>query len=450
MDDGPRRRMNQTGIGFAGIDGVWWLPAVAPFPLPAALGDELDTIASAIFTFLDAVRNLVDAPEGAALRALLTYRVPEPLAEVASPAPVLMLRPDFQLVVHYDGGLHLVATELEIAPAAQGFADAMQAGYGLPRDLAAAVARLVDGYPLLLAGAAQWSEFLFEQLAFCRALEAHGADARVLYDEPIEAIAASVGAGQRWNPPMFGIRQRPPGWDPDVLGHIRVHGLERYLAPGEGRWPDSVGITRVFRFGYTESYRPEALAALRRWATSGAVFLNPLAHYLESKVLLAALRLPLVRERVEAGSPGTLAILDRAIPETHLLRPENTAAFEAGRAGWVLKYAGFDGDNQAWGGRSLRFGRDLSEAAWAEALRRAAALPWPVVVQRLTPSAVVDASYFDIEGHTRTLTGGTVRLRSFLLRGPEGPRARGSHVTITASAQVSEATDAIQAPVVFT
>jgi hypothetical protein len=326
----------------------------------------------------------------------------------------------------------------------------MQAGYGLPRDLAAAVARLVDGYPLLLASTTQWSEFLFEQLAFCRALEAHGADARVLYDEPIEVIAASAVAEQRWRPPMFGIRQRPPGWNPDVLGRIRTHGLQRYLAPNDRRWPESVGIARVFRFGYAECYRPDALAALRRWAGAGAVFLNPLAHYLESKVVLAALRLPLVRERVEADSPGTLDVLDRAIPETHLLRPENTACFEAGRGDWILKYAGFDGDNRAWGGRSLRFGRDLSQAAWAEALSQAADLPWPVVVQRLIPSAVVDASYFDSDGHEQILTGGTVRLRSFLLRGPEGPRARGSHVTITASAQVSEATDAIQAPVVFT
>lgn len=449
MDDDPRRRMNQTGIGFAGIDGVWWLPAIDPFPLPAALSVELNTIASAVFVFLDTLGILYDAPEGDALRALLTYRVPERLAGDASSAPVLMLRPDFQLVVNDDGKFHLVATELEIAPAALGFADAMQAGYDLPRDLAAAVARLVDGYPLLLAGTSQWSEFLFEQLVFCRALEAHGADARVLFDEPIEVIASSAVAGQRWRPPMFGIRQQPPGWNPDVLGRIRAQGLERYLAPEDRRWPESVGIARVFRFGYAECYRPEALAALRRWAGAGAVFLNPLAHYLESKVALAALRLPQLRERVERDSPGTLDVLDRTFPETHLLRPENTTDFEADRAGWILKYAAFDGDNQAWGGRSLRFGRDLSQAAWAEALRRAAALPWPVVVQRLTPSAVVDASYFDIEGHERILTGGTVRLRSFLLRGPEGPRARGSHVTITASAQVSEATDAIQAPVVF-
>ena len=53
-----RRRMDATGIGFAGIEGVWWLPAAEPFALPKQLLHELAAIGAALFALFDAVTEL--------------------------------------------------------------------------------------------------------------------------------------------------------------------------------------------------------------------------------------------------------------------------------------------------------------------------------------------------------------------------------------------------------
>ena len=137
-----RRRLDATGIGFAGIDGAWWLPACQPFPLPARLAADLGEIGRAIFALLDAVSDLYGADP--ALSALLDHRVPAPLRRQTCPGRLLSLRPDFQLHPAADG-LWLVATELESCPSAQGFAHAMQAGYGLAPDLASAFAHFLAG-----------------------------------------------------------------------------------------------------------------------------------------------------------------------------------------------------------------------------------------------------------------------------------------------------------------
>ena len=118
------------------------------------------------------------------------------------------------------------------------------------------------------------------------------------------------------------------------------------------------------------------------------------------------------------------------------------------REQWVIKYAGFDGDNRAWGGRSVRFGGDGDLDAWRTSLCEALKFPWPVVAQRLVPSARADLDYYDARGAVGRLTGGHTRLRAFLLRDAGNVLAAGSHLTVSAQAAVSEGTDAVQAPVV--
>jgi len=436
--------MAATGIGYAGIDGAWWRPAVAPFPLPAATLDELPRIGRALFALLDAVAGLYDGDE--TLRALLAHRVPPGVPWRVGHEPAWLLRPDFQLVPDGDG-YRLVATEIEICPAAQGFAHAMQVGYGLPADLADAFARFLDGRPLLIVATEQWSEFLFDQLAFCRALAERGATAHVLCDHPIAALAAEVAEGQRWVPPLFGVAERPPGWNSDVLGRLARHGLDAHLWPDEA-WPATVGDAVVFRFGTFDCFDTAAINAFARWQASGATFLNPPVTYLESKSVLAAARLPAVRARLSA-EPGVLTTLDRCLPETHLLTPERLPALLDERAAWIIKYAGFDGDNQAWGGRSLRFGRDSAPDIWHQSLCEAVEYPWPVVAQHLVPSAQIEIDYYDAADQICRLSPGHTRLRSFLLRDDKSVAAVGTHLTVSAGPRVSEATDAVQGPIVF-
>jgi hypothetical protein len=432
-------RMRATGIGFAGIEGAWWRPACQPFPLPAAACDALREIARALFALFDVLgASYGYDPE---LTTLLDHKAPAHLRALTSRAPVLSVRPDFQLCDTPEGGLRLIATELEMCPAAHGFAHAMQVGYGLESDLARAFVQLLDGRELLMVGTQQWSEFLSEQLAFCRALAEHGARARVTYDLPLETLAREFRAGARWQPPMFGVRVKPAEWNDDLLARLQAHDL---LPFWRDNWAEDASKLAVFRFGYLENFSLERLAQFQRWEAQGARFLNPATFYLDSKATLAAARLPSVRAQL---GPAACEVLDRCLPETVLLTSDNSARFEAERGEWVLKFSGYDAQQQAWGGRSLQIGAAHTRASWAEVLRHYAALPFPVVAQRVAHSRRVNIAYFDAAGATQHLTQGFTRLRTFLFRG--GAHA-GSHLTVTGGTmQVSETTDSVQAPIQF-
>lgn len=444
----PRQRTEATGIGFAGIDGAWWLPARAPFLLPAATGRDLEPIGRAIFALLDVVSDLYGVD--ATLTALLERRVPPALLRQTCTGRMVSLRPDFQIQPGH-AGYRLVATELESCPSAQGFAHAMQVGYGLTPDLALAFTRFLTGRRLVIVGSSQWSEFLFEQLAFCQALAELGARAFVLYDEPIGEIAASVRRGERWQPPMFGVRQKPAGWDDDVLGRIRRRGLDEFLWPQDESWPEEMGDAVVFRFGYVDCFSPAHLAFFHRWQAAGATLLNPPHFLFDSKATMAALALPQVRDRIDSQDAAALPVLDRCLPETLLLQAGHLDRLLAEKDEWLLKYAGFDGGQQAWGGRSLRVGAQHSAQEWERLLRLSLGLPWPIVAQRLIPSAQVDIAYVDAEDREQVLRNGTTRLRVFLLRDNLGEvTACGAHVTVSGGTmQVSEGTEAVQGPVIF-
>jgi hypothetical protein len=445
--------MNQAGIGFAGIDGAWWLPAVEPFALPHHVADDLACVGAAIFALFDAVAELYGTPEGAAcgLDRLLGHKVPADIPRLMAPGLALAVRPDFQLCISENGERpRLVATELEICPSAQGFAHAMQVGYGLTTDLVGAFARLLDGRELLIVCSGQWSEFLFDQLAFCRALAAVGVRARVLCDTPIATIAERARSGAIWRPPMFGVRERPAEWDVDIARRIRDNGFEVCLWPDTAGWPDSVGDAVVFRFGYFDCFSAELLQRLVGWQDAGATFLNPTHFILDSKAVMAALGLPAVRRHIHARDPNALASLDDCIPETLLVESQVIGRLRREQPGWVIKYAGFDRGNQAWGGRSLQVGALHTPDAWAQLLQSSLDLPWPVVAQRFTPSARLDVAYFDGQDTPRLMRQGATRLRAFMLRGELSATVCGVHLTVSGGAvQVSESTNAVQAPVVF-
>lgn len=448
--------MAVTGIGFAGIEGAWWLPAVDPFRLPAACADQLQAIGPALLSFLDLVANLYGTAEGAAagLNHLLDYKVPAHIARLMSAGRVESLRPDFQVVVEQDaaGARHyrLVATELEICPSAHGFAHAMQIGYGLQPDLVRAFADYLNGRTLLFVGTHQWSEFLLEQLAFCRALAAVGAQGRVLYDRPLRQLAAEVAQGQRWQPPMFGVKQKTPGWHASLTDRPSWRDLAPFVYTPDEPWPSSVGNAVVFRFGYFDCFAPEQLAYFPRWQAQGATLLNPAQFILDSKVVMAALQLPLVRQRIANENAAALPVLDRCLPETILLTPETAPTILADKDRWVVKFAGYDSGQQAWGGRSLQIGTQHTTASWQVTLQAYVNLPWPVVAQRLMPSAQVEIAYLDSQDQRQWLQNGHTRLRVFFLRNAEQVNAVGAHITVRGGTlQVSEATDAVQAPVVF-
>jgi hypothetical protein len=67
------------------------------------------------------------------------------------------------------------------------------------------------------------------------------------------------------------------------------------------------------------------------------------------------------------------------------------------------------------------------------------------------PSVQVDIAYLDSRAQVQWLGKGHTRLRVFFLRHADRTTAAGAHLTVRGGTQqVSEATDAVQAPVVFT
>ncbi len=451
-----RSRLAETGIGFAGVDGHWWRPAREPFILPVEVSRQLDEITPALFQFFDVLLDLYQSNASQQLTHLLEYKVPENIPRLVSNQLLLSLRPDFQLCPRKEtnSSFQLVLTELEVCPSAHGFAHAMQSAYGQATDLVDGFATFLNGRDLLFAGSQSWSEFIFEQLAFCRALAGKGIRARVLYDLPLSTIAAEVSRRKRWQPPLFGIPAITDAWDADVLSRIRRHRLEPYLWPGDATWPETISNTLVFRFGYFDCFPTSRLLQFLAWEATGARFINPLTFFFESKVVMAALRLPEVREHLDDSA---LIVLDRCIPETILLTPENRSRLLEGHKAWVLKYAAYDGGNQAWGGHSLEFGKHHSHNSWTTILDKYLALPWPVVAQRLVPTARFDLGYLDEDDNEQVLTGGFSRLRVFFLRDRQtsgamlpGTLACGAHVTVSSGqGRVSEGLESIQAPVIF-
>ncbi|KAA3664279.1 MAG: hypothetical protein DWQ04_06595, partial [Chloroflexi bacterium] len=415
----PVQQMNASGIGLAGIDGVWWLPAQTPFFLPPAVNNELNAFGHAVFVFLDAVMALFHHRTDDRMRQLLMYKVPEQLQKFVGNGRVLSLRPDFQLRPFPSGQYQPVVTELEICPSAHGFAHAMQAGYGLKTDLVDSFARFLNGRPLLFVSTAQWSEFLFEQLSFCRALAEVGAQGRVLFDVSIATLADDVSRGQRWQPPIFGIKTKPDHWHDDLIARIQAHNFEKYLwnpesltrhpplptlhSPLSTCWPKELANAVVFRFGYCDCFAPDKLTYFAKWQERGATLLNPASFIWDSKVVMALLQETAVRQHLP---PDVLTILDRCIPETVLLQTPYPTSLLAEKDAWIIKYAGFDGDNQAWGGRSLQVGAAHSAASWRQVLDEVAAMPWPVVAQKAVPSVQVDIEYLDRAGNMEVMKNG--------------------------------------------
>ena len=446
MTSPDRERMDATGIGFAGLDGTWWRPATTAVRWPASAAARLREIGAAVFTLLDVVQDLY--PVDARLAALLNDRVPAELRAFTLAAPVLGLRPDFQ-IIERDGALDFVATELEISPSAHGFAHAMQLGYGLQPDLVAAIARLAGERELLVVVSSEWSEFLIEQLAFCRALQDAGCRARVLCDRPLAVIAEDFAAGRIWQPPMFGISARTAGWNDDLMSRLAEHDLLRAAWPAVDDWPETLDDTLVFRFGYLECFAEYHRGRMARWQRQGTAFVAPNHFVLESKCVLAALALPSVRAEITARDGDALAVLDACIPDTRLLSAEVREDLAGQREQWLTKYAGFDAGNRAWGGRSLIIGANLDDAGWRESLDATSDLPWPVVAQRVVPSQQADVAWLDENGGVQHGANAVSRLRSFLVRDGEAALACGSHVTWSTSVQVSESCESVQAPVMF-
>ncbi|MDP3793281.1 MAG: hypothetical protein Q8R07_00850, partial [Candidatus Uhrbacteria bacterium] len=117
------RRMEATGIGYKGLEGVSWLHLTDPLQLPKAVQVMLMATARALFLLFDAVGELFGHDE--TLTRFLSHGKPDRIPALMTSGRMDFIRPDIVLATHPETGAWLpVATELESAPAGHGMTHA--------------------------------------------------------------------------------------------------------------------------------------------------------------------------------------------------------------------------------------------------------------------------------------------------------------------------------------
>lgn len=442
--------MNGTGIGYKGLEGVSWLPGVVPFDLGAGFLAALKSLGNALFCFFDTVVDMYG--QDTALTELLNRKRPDRISPMMLRGTMGMIRPDVVAVKDSRTGLlRPVVTELESCPAGQGMAHAMQVGYGLAPDMLDGMVALLGGRPFVVMATHQWSEYVWDQATFCHQLRQRGVDARVVFDAELGQIDQE--ARKNWNPPKGLPAYLAGAWRRDFLRRLHESPYAD-IVHGVAELPKTVGDAVVFRFGYFDNFSASALDTMARWQEQGADIVNPLQFGLESKALMAAIWLPSVAgEITRRYGEETLAVLQRAVAETRLLDStfSDVREFVEDQQLWLTKFAGWDGNNQSWGARSLSVGAQISPREWETSLRERAELPHPVVAQHLIASAAWDIPYLDHDGVVRSIKDARIRVTPFFLRDKQGAvRHCGSTATFrSGSFRIHGASDAVEMPIIY-
>lgn len=466
-------RMDALRVGYKAIGRVSWLPGLEPFKLPAHLERELTDLGTAIFLLSDAVAALWE--RDALLHELLTYKVPERIWRLMDQQPLELVRPDLAIWRGADDKLHLVATELETAPAGEGMAHAMESGYGIPTTMVNRMIEYLDGRPYLVFMTSAWAEYIWEICVFVKALRDRGVDARVLFNEPLEAVHARVNtpfdlARESLGLPQIGwgkARTDMPQWmrdewesGKDFLGRLTRYGFREFVGGMNVEdMPRQVGLTVVKRFGYFDNLPEGSLELLLAWRRAGATIQNGLGFSYESKVMMTAAHVPAVRSWIRERNEGAVAVLDMHLAETRLLHPRliNLSALkgddprrEECRPLWLTKFPGYDGNEQSWGARSVEFGAAMTQTQWVELIEKRMQLHHPVVAQHAINQELFHVAYVDERDVVQLATSQRPRLTPFLMRGKDGRAIHaGSTMTFRRDRRVHGASEAIETPAIY-
>ena len=441
------KRVEATGVGFGGMEGVSWLPALSPEPLPAALRDRLQRLGQAIFLFYDALAELHDEEEE--VRGLLGHKRPDSIPALTT-GRLDYARLDVVIVREADGELGLRVTEVESAPGVNGTVAAMEHGYG--RDgIVSGFARHLRGKRFTICLTSDWSEYLFEQALFCKLLSSQGVPSRVVLDRPLADVAA-------WADKHWARYSEDLPWNTDVIGRLEAYGLLDYVEGTDGfAGLDFSDRDAVVRMGYFDNLSTGFLRSLSQHRV-----INGNHYYLENKAAMAALSLPSVRrwlaERDEEAlslpsvrrwlaerDEEALSLLDQGFGATRLLTPDNMEAIAEAQPHSVLKIAAWDHGNLSWGARGLVFGAEVKPDVWRRTIEEWCALPHPVVAQTVAESVQFAVPYRDHDGSHKIMQGARARWSPFLLRNEQGEvEVAGSSLTLRTRMKVHGSTDAIQ------
>lgn len=393
--DRPRRVRDRLPAGGLFAD-LHWRVANDPFPLPAPLAREIESLGRVLLQFHRAANLLYrrsvsgEAPEWVA-RWLDQGKPPELVAWQRDAAfrndIPRVIRPD--LLLTEDG---LAITELDAVPGGIGLTTWLYEAY---RETAPS-----DALPFLGSDQAMRDGF-----------------AGIFGEAPrVHLIVSEESATYR--PEMEWMANR---LDP-VRFHVRTQDFHD--------WHDGDAVYRFFEL-FDLANVPAAVPAFEAARAGRLAVTPPPKPLFEEKLLLALLWNRHLREfwHRELGEAFLRRLL-RLVPYSWVMDPTpippHAAIPELGLTDWhqlkslsqrerdlILKISGFS--DQAWGARGVFLGSDLSSADWSVAVDQALA-GWPRashVLQRYHKPALIETAWFDFERNAPVAMPGRARLSPY-------------------------------------
>jgi hypothetical protein len=394
-----RRALPAAGL-FAGHE---WRISPAPFPLGPALAKELESLGRVLLQFYKAVnllyRQSAEGQEPDWIARWLDQGKPADLIALARhPAfknqVPRVIRPDLLIT---EQGLRL--TELDWVPGGIG--------------LTAWLNRTYSGLGLEVLGGADGMSRGF---------------AGIFGDAPTVHIVVSEEA-ETYRPEM--------AWMADQLGASRF----KVQGAGFNGFADGDAVYRFFELFDLDNV-PASKTIFGRASTNRLYVTSPPKPVFEEKMLLALLWNRNLRGfwRRELGESFFDRLL-RLVPYTWLIDPAalppHGAIPELNLTDWqqlktlskkerelILKVSGFS--PQAWGGRGVYLGSDLSHGDWAAAVDKAVAGfgRTPCVLQRYHKPRLVEAQWFDFSRSRLLPLKGRARLCPYYFVVGESDAAR--------------------------
>ncbi len=300
-----KQKIVETGIGYGEQHGVTWLMGTEPFVLPKTYLEQLQEIEELISWMSVCIKKAYNSGHSKGLKKVLTDKVPERIPQLSDGK----LERLFRLDIAVDGNDRLYVTEREECPGAKGLVYALAQGYDVPYDIAEKIKHAMpkQSSSLYILLTRDWWEYEQDLRVFAYAMQECGIECEVYYADEVD------------------VKTLPEK-------------------------------STLHLFGYFDNFLKEKEKWVLDSLSKDVYVLNPRAFYRESKVLLALPFLDFAEEIFP--DQDKLARLRKYIPWTiplslYTYHKVDWGNIIANRQKYIIKDAGYDGNNTSWGARGV-------------------------------------------------------------------------------------------------